>query len=121
MIYHIAERAAWPHAQWRGRYTAPSLEAEGFIHFSQREQILDVAHAFYRGRSNLLLLCIDETKLEAELRWEAPAHPHSADISAAPQVGRFPHLYGELNMDAVAEVFALPWTEAGFRLPPGLP
>ena len=51
MIYHITSRSAWDEAKARGEYRAPSLESEGFIHCSTRNQLLQVANAFYRGRS----------------------------------------------------------------------
>lgn len=62
MIYHITSGSAWDDAKRRGTYRAPSLENEGFIHCSTRDQLLGVANAFYRGREDLALLCIDQTK-----------------------------------------------------------
>lgn len=122
MIYHICERAAWQAALAAGRYSAASLAAEGFIHCSTREQALAVAEAFYRGKEDLLLLCIDESRLLPPLRWEAPAHPTAGggagiEIDAA---GRFPHIYGRVNLDAVVAALDFPQA-AGFSLPPGLP
>lgn len=121
MIYHITGRSAWVDAQKRGSYHAPSLESEGFIHFSTREQLLSVANSFYRGETDLLVLCIDEGKLAADLRWEAPAHPQPPKNSAINSDVLFPHLYGPLNFDAVLQVHDLIEVETGFALPRGLP
>ncbi len=121
MIYHISSRAAWQAAQGRGWYSAPSLASEGFIHCSRREQVLAVAEDFYRGAADLLLLCIDEDRLSAELRWEAPAHPRAEGADATTVEALFPHVYGKLNLDAVLEVIEFTESEDGFRLPPGLP
>lgn len=102
-IYHITTRNAALEARSSGEYRAESLETEGFIHFSERHQILDVANAFYRGKSGLVLLVVEPSRLKAELRYEAPVHPSASSSAPGPQ-NRFPHLYGPLNMDAVVEV-----------------
>ncbi len=117
MIYHIAEREAWIVAKARGSYRPPSLASEGFIHCSRKDQVLAVANDFYRGRANLLLLCIDESKLAAELRWEAPAHPQPVSAGATSAQAAFPHLYGALNLESVVEVFDLVEADGGYALP----
>ncbi len=121
MIYHIVAREAWERARQLGEYRAESLEGEGFMHCSAREQITAVANAFYRGRSQLLLLCIDESRLRAELRWEAPAHPDPDMASAFSDSGAFPHIFGALNLDAVVGVFDFAEAASGFALPADLP
>lgn len=121
MIYHITSRSAWAEAQTRGYYCAPSLDVEGFIHCSTRDQLLQVANDFYRGRTDLLLLCIDETLLRAPLAWEAPAHPKTGTAEQRADVSAFPHIYGALNLNAVVRVFFFREAGAGFLLPPDLP
>ncbi len=101
MILHVASRTAWSEAQARGHYLAPSLEAEGFIHCSTETQVLHVANAFYRGKTDLVLLVIDEAKLKPGLKWEAPAAAPAAGISESDS---FPHIYGPINLTAVASV-----------------
>ena len=105
MIYHIVKRDAWRVAQRRGIYRPPSLAAEGFIHLSSREQVVAVANDFYRGERDLFLLCIDENRLKAELRREAPAHPQPKSANATAAEALFPHLYGALNLEAVIAVY----------------
>ena len=121
MIYHIAEREAWIEAKARGSYHPPSLASEGFIHCSRLDQVLSVANDFYRGRANLLLLCIDESKLAAELRWEAPARPQPRSTAASSREASFPHLYGPLNLEAVVGVYDFVESANGFALPGALP
>ncbi len=121
MIYHITSRANWAEAKKPGHFSSPSLESEGFIHCSTRGQVLSVADSVFRGQTDLLLLCIDDKRLSAELRWEAPAHPPSLEAPPSQDESRFPHLYGPLNLDAVLVVFALEENEAGFTLPADLP
>ncbi len=121
MIYHLTDRAAWDDARARGEYSAASLESEGFIHCSTRDQVVDVANQLYRGAADLLVLCIEENRLRAELRWEAPAHPKPLSDSGARGNSLFPHLYGVLNLDAVVEVCELSECETGYALPRGTP
>jgi len=116
-IFHITTRDDWKAAQRDGVYTAPSLDAEGFIHCSTIDQVVATANSFYRGRRDLVLLCIEESRLKAPLRYESPANP---DDTRASQ--RFPHLYGRLNLDAVDRVVEFPCESDGlFQLPAALP
>ncbi len=103
MILHIAKRAEWDEAQRRNEYAPPSLSAEGFIHCSTAAQILDTANRFFHGQSDLVVLCIDPHRLAAPLRYEAPAMAHDEG-----RAGRFPHLYGPLNLEAVTQVLDFP-------------
>lgn len=105
MILHITSKEDWSAAQARGEYTAPSLATEGFIHFSTDKQALHVANAFYKGRADLVLLAVDETRLKPEVKWEPPAGPPAESISEA---DLFPHVYGPVNLDAVASVSDFP-------------
>ena len=117
MIYHITGRAAWRAAQDCGIYSSPTYESEGFIHCSRHDQILNVANEFYAGANDLLLLCIDEKRLTAELRWEAPAHPKPTAAGEISTGALFPHLYGPLNLDAVARTADLVRASGVFCLP----
>jgi len=113
MIVHIVKRSEWADGVARGTYAPASLRAEGFIHCSTIAQVVDTANRFYRGQQGLVALCIDESRLRAELKYEASAAAHG---EAAGEM--FPHLYGELNADAVARVVELPCEADGsFRLP----
>lgn len=115
MILHITTRAEWHQAQERGEYRAPSLESEGFIHCSTLKQVVHVANAFYRGKRDLVLLVVDETRARPGVRWEAPAGPPAQGISQGDQ---FPHIYGALNLDAVVQVVDFASGEDGTFQPP---
>jgi uncharacterized protein (DUF952 family) len=119
MILHITSRNEWKAAQERGEYKAPSLETEGFIHCSTEKQVAHVANAFYHGQNDLLLLKIDEAKLKPELKWEAPAGPPAPGISESDS---FPHIFGPINLDAVASVLDFAADPAsGTFSPPSIP
>lgn len=95
VIYHIAERDRWRAALGAGEYRAGSLETEGFIHCSLRHQVLPVADSLYHGQQNLILLEIDPSLVDAEIR-------HEGDTD------RFPHIYGPLNLNAVLRIADFP-------------
>jgi uncharacterized protein (DUF952 family) len=116
MILHITSKSEWADAQTRGEYIAPSLNTEGFIHCSTENQVLHVANAFYAGRTDLVLLKLDEAKIKPELKWEAPAGPPAAGISESVS---FPHIFGPINLTAVASVLDfVPDSAGNFILPP---
>ena len=93
-IFHITTRAAWDDAQAAGSYTADSLQTEGFIHCSQAEQVAWVANTRFRGRTDLVLLHVDETAVGAEVRRE--------NLEGGTTL--FPHIYGPLPVRAVMGV-----------------
>jgi uncharacterized protein (DUF952 family) len=99
----LTSREEWLAAQQTGEYRAPSLESEGFIHCSTEKQIVRVANSFYAGQHGLVLLVIDPSQLQAELRWEPPAHP-SPQADLPPTNELFPHIYGPINIEAVTKV-----------------
>jgi uncharacterized protein (DUF952 family) len=116
MVMHIVKRIEWADAVARGTYAPVSLRAQRFIHCSTIAQVIDTANRFYRGNKDLVVLCIDERRLKAQLKYEAPATAHGESAGEM-----FPHLYGELNLDAVVRVVELPCEADGsFRLPDGL-
>jgi uncharacterized protein (DUF952 family) len=107
MILHICSDAAWKAAQNSGSYTGDTLLSEGFIHCSTRDQVIEVADYVFRGRSGLLLLLIDEAKIEEEIKYEDAGNGKL-----------YPHIYGPLNLDAVMDAVAFPPRDDGtFVLP----
>lgn len=79
-----------------------------------------MANSLFHGEKDLMLLCIDETKLTAKLVWEAPAHPSQG---AAPETDLgelFPHIYGSINVAAVVAAREFEEGEGGFALPSNL-
>ena len=97
MIYHLALAADWSQAQSNaGGYRVSSigllLDDVGFIHCSFEHQLQRVADAFYRGRADVVLLTIDASRLTSPIREE--------NTEGGTEL--FPHIYGPLNLDAVA-------------------
>jgi uncharacterized protein (DUF952 family) len=108
MILHIIESENWNKVKNEEVYAPSSLDDEGFIHCSTKEQVLGVANFLFKGQPNLLLLCIDPNKVNARIVYE--------DLYETGKL--FPHIYGPLNIDAVSKVVAFKPTDDGsFQLP----
>lgn len=107
LIFHITTRDAWAEAQATGAYTADSLRSEGFIHCSQADQVGWVANTRFRGRTDLLLLHVDESRVGADVRRE--------NLEGGQWL--FPHVYGPLPVTAVAGATPLvPAADGAFDL-----
>lgn len=120
IIFHITSQDHWQVAQQKGTYQADSLATVGFIHAATENQVSDVANCFYQGQGNLVLLSINTQKLDAEVRWEAPVHPQANQADKIDDQQKFPHIYGEINLEAVQAVMPLVWdNDGGFRLAGG--
>ena len=94
IIYHIVSKEYWNEATTEDSYKPETFDLEEFIHCSNREQIVDVANAFYEKEKGLLLVCIDATKVEVDIVYE----------NLIGGTIQFPHLYGPLNLNAVTRI-----------------
>jgi uncharacterized protein (DUF952 family) len=91
MIYHITSTDAWKNAQQKSQYLPEGFEKEGFIHCSNKDQIVGVGQRYYAGQSGLLILGINTDKLDARVVFE--------NLVGGEEL--FPHIYGALNLTAV--------------------
>jgi uncharacterized protein (DUF952 family) len=97
LIYKVLSAADWEAAQRAGRFEGSVDDRrDGFIHFSDGETVIGTAREYFAGQADLMLLAVDPARL-ADLRWE-----RSRDDAL------FPHLYGPLDLDAVARADRLP-------------
>ncbi|MFI8363788.1 DUF952 domain-containing protein [Streptomyces sp. NPDC085612] len=94
MIFHIVPLADWA-AQPGLPYAPSSLRSEGFVHCSaDRATALEIVDSHYHAvRGTLLAVGLDEDALTAEVRREGDSG------------GRYPHVHGPLNRDAVVRVW----------------
>ncbi|MEU4428217.1 DUF952 domain-containing protein [Actinoplanes sp. NPDC024001] len=98
---HICPRDAWAEAVGTGAYEGDTLATEGFIHCSPADWVHKPATLRFRGRTDLLLLEIDETRVGAPVVWEDGSPPE-------PDGRQFPHIYGRLPVAAVVAVHDFP-------------
>lgn len=94
MIYHLITPDVWAVFESQPAYTHPSLQTEGFIHCSRKEQIDGVVERFFEGIPQIQLLHIDEDKLTSPLLYE-PA----TDVADT-----FPHIFGPINREAIVAI-----------------
>jgi uncharacterized protein (DUF952 family) len=92
IIYHIADANQWEQAQVTQYYVHPSLQTEGFIHCSGKEQLEETANLYFAEEEQILILFIDTAKLEPELVYE----PSSRG-------SEFPHIYGRINITSIVK------------------
>jgi uncharacterized protein (DUF952 family) len=111
LILHICPREAWAAAQAVGTYEGDTLASQGYIHCSTPEQVHLPATLLFRGRTDLLLLEIDESRLPVAITWEQGDPP-------TPDGRLFPHLYSALPVDAVVATYDYPPEADGSFSPP---
>ena len=88
----------------KGVFTgAPVDVADGYIHFSTAETVAETARKWIIDELDVLLIAIDETKLPEDGLKYAPSRGGAL----------FPHLYADLDFDAVAWVKPLPRSADG--------
>ncbi|MGE6781013.1 DUF952 domain-containing protein [Ensifer adhaerens] len=98
IIYKIVPASLWQEAKRSGRFDgAPVDLADGFIHFSTAEQVVETAARYFEGQEGLLLVAVDGDALGEELVYE-PSRGGAL----------FPHLYAPLFLSAVAWEKPLP-------------
>ncbi len=93
-IYHITTQSQWEEALKKGYYEADTLASEGFMHCSTEDQVPGVLSRYYQGRTGLVKLTIQKDKVERPLIFEL-----AGSIDEL-----FPHIHGQLNLDAVIEI-----------------
>jgi uncharacterized protein (DUF952 family) len=111
-IYKICTVADWHGAVRVGRYCGSEADRrDGFIHLSAAEQLSETARRHFGGHRDLVLVSVNVAALGDRLKWE-PSRGGAL----------FPHLYGDLPLEAVLRVDELPVDAAGrHQLPPVSP
>jgi uncharacterized protein (DUF952 family) len=102
-IFHIVAEPDWQAARARGRYRPPSLEQEGFVHFSYRDQVARTANARFAGRTDLMVIEVDPARL-ADPVVDEDLYGSNED---------FPHVYGEIPVAAAVAEHRLSRTADG--------
>lgn len=91
MIYHITTLKQWQTALEEGVYAPETFATDGFVHCSTDKQVLDVATRLYSHEKEILLLMIDEKLTAPEIVYE--------NLEGGKE--KYPHIYGNLNLEAV--------------------
>jgi len=94
IILHITKYEQWIREKETGKYKGDTLDSQGFIHCSTKEQILRIANSLFKNQKGLVLIVIDSNKVNSEIRYE--------NLEGGSEL--FPHIYGPLNIDTVINV-----------------
>lgn len=90
-IYKVLPRSVWEQIRvqpsWNG--SADDIR-DGFIHFSNREQLLGTLHKHFAGQTDLVVLELDSESLGPNLKWEPSRNG-----------ALFPHLYAPMPIAVV--------------------
>ncbi len=102
-MLHLITESEWAAVQLTGWIAPVSLETEGFVHCTDGDEMMvGVANRFYGAIAEAVFaVTIDESRLSAPVVREPPAHPDGR--AAAPDEPLFPHVYGPMELDAVAD------------------
>ena len=95
VILHCLTAEKWNNEKQKPFYGYDSIVKYGFIHCSSIENFWRVAPHFIDTEEKLILLCIDTENVKSEIKWED--HDNCGR--------KYPHIYGELNTDAVINSF----------------
>ena len=107
MIYKICPAQIWQQAEKTGFFDGAGIDlVDGYIHFSNADQLAETARLHFAGQADHVLVEVDAVAIN--IVWEE---------SRGGQL--FPHLYDRLPLSAVVSVWPLGSTTEGMhQLPP---
>jgi uncharacterized protein (DUF952 family) len=93
IIYHIVLPEMWEKFKDEPFYEHESLQSEGFIHCSYRNQLEEVLERYYKNEKRVLILHVSPARLAADL---------ISERSTGGEV--YPHIYGKINQTAIVNI-----------------
>ena len=106
-IFKIIDKEEWQKAKQTGAYNGSDNDKkDGYIHFSEEDQVSETLKKHYPNKENLILLRINAFKLE-HLLWEQASN---GDM--------YPHLYSPLDIKNVVDEFDLSLDDDGTHILP---
>ncbi len=103
-IFKIIDKKEWQESKQSGTYEGSKKDiTDGYIHFSEEDQVEETLKKHYPKVENLLLLKVNAFKLE-HLLWEQASN---GDM--------YPHLYSTLDVNYVVDEFELPLDDEGIH------
>ncbi|NYS26018.1 DUF952 domain-containing protein [Rhodobacteraceae bacterium 2376] len=110
LVYKIFRRPEWDALVRDGSTRGAAVDlADGYIHLSTAQQVMETAARHFAGESDLVLVAVDADQLGPDLRWE-PSRRGAL----------FPHLYRMLHRSDVVWDKSLPLGAAGHIFPEGV-
>lgn len=110
LIFKILRTDEWQTLRREGDTTgAPIDVADGYIHISTAQQVMETAAKHFAGEEGLFLLALETDALGEALEWE---------VSRGDAL--FPHLYRKLTMADVVWAQPIPLEDGVHQFPAGL-
>tara|TARA_Y100001958_G_C21038436_1_gene408903 strand:+ start:200 stop:571 length:372 start_codon:yes stop_codon:yes gene_type:complete len=101
-IFKIIEKDEWQKVKKLGKYNGSDKDIkDGYIHFSEEDQIPETLRKYYTNKDNLILIKVNAFKLD-HLLWEQASN---GDM--------YPHLYSPLDIKSVEDEFEISLNEDG--------
>ena len=103
-IFKVIDKDEWQKAKQSGSYGGSEKDLkDGYIHFSEEDQLEETLNKHYPKKENLVLLRVNAFKLE-HLLWEQASN---GDM--------YPHLYSSLDIKNVEDEFELSLDDDGIH------
>ena len=93
MLLHMCSSDEWNASADHEDYKLDGFAREGFIHCCLERQLSGVLKRYFQNKNDLLLLFIEQEKLNSSINYESGA---DQDM--------FPHVYGPINKTAIIKV-----------------
>ena len=101
-IFKVIDKDEWQKVKQSGTYGGSEKDRkDGYIHFSEEDQVKETLNKYYPKKENLVLLRVNAFKLE-HLLWEQASN---GDM--------YPHLYSPLDISTVVNEYELTLNEDG--------
>ena len=107
-IYKVLTLDEWESAKNSGVIITELDKKDGFIHLSTATQLNATLSLYFSKEESVVLLQIDHSQTQDQLRFEAPIPPGNRTSS-------FPHYYGDLNTNFVSKIWHL--SRGAFEIP----
>ena len=108
-IFKVIDKDEWQKAKQSGTYGGSEKDRkDGYIHFSEEDQVKETLNKYYPKKENLVLLRVNAFKLE-HLLWEQASN---GDM--------YPHLYSTLDVKNVVNEFELILNKSGIHQLPDM-
>lgn len=96
ILFHLTTAPEFKEAKANGYYEPSIFEEEGYIQCAGGDQVEELANALYAGKKRILLLVIDVSTLEPEVKYEKKGNDK-----------KHPYIYEPINLDAVIDKISI--------------
>lgn len=110
LIFKVFRRPEWESLRDVGHTLGAPIDlADGYIHLSTSEQVVETVAKHFAEESDLVLVAVNADALGGDLKWE-PSRGNAL----------FPHLYREMRLTDVVWDKSLPLGASGHIFPEGV-